>query len=89
MKWWQRFDLPLSFSGAWQSWRLSLAFAGCTGARPGPHANFWTQCVKTYAVGLTYVSPYGPMNFGALQWERNTACDKDLKRLPMPAVKVP
>lgn len=85
MKWWQRFDLPLLVLGC----MAVVALAGCAGTQPGPHANFWTQCVKTYAVGLTYVSPYEPVNFGALQWERNIACDKDLKPLPTPAVTVP
>jgi len=58
----------------------ALACVGCGGMTPGPNQDFWDQCVKAEAYGLTMLTQYGPINFGKVTWERNIACDKDLKK---------
>jgi len=51
-----------------------LLLTGCAGMEPGQYSNFWTQCVKTQAYGITYYSTYGPVNLGYITWERNLQC---------------
>ena len=58
---------------------LSLNW-GCAGFTPGDHPNFWTQCVKMDGYGFTMATAYGPFNLGKLTWERNVACEKDVKQ---------
>ena len=55
-----------------------LALSGCS--TPAGQASFWTECVRANGYGLSMFTPYGPVNFGYLTWERNVNCDKDIKQ---------
>ena len=52
----------------------ALVCVGCDSMTPGPNQDFWDQCVKADAWGISYVSPYGPVNIGRLIWTRNVQC---------------
>ena len=53
---------------------LALLLSSCAGMKPGPYQDFWDQCVKLKAYGLTTFTQWGPYNLGVLEWERNTDC---------------
>jgi len=55
----------------------ALACGGCGGMTPGQYPNFWTQCVRADAWGISYVSPYGPVNIGRVIWTRNVQCSAE------------
>ena len=61
-----------------------LACVGCGGMTPGKDKDFWDQCIKAEAYGFTMLTQYGPFNFGKIVWQRNVACEKDLKTDPVP-----
>lgn len=66
---------------------LFVLFAqGCNGFKPGSNPNFWTQCVKIDGWGFSGVTAYGPWNLGKVTYERNVACDKDVKPNVAPSV---
>jgi hypothetical protein len=68
-----------------------LLLTGCAGMEPSPYPNFWTQCVKADAWGVSMISPYGPINMGRITWERNVACDVDQTKpeLPLSSILTP
>ena len=37
-----------------------------------PARSFWDQKVRVTGVGITLISPWGPMTLGYVNWERNT-----------------
>ena len=53
---------------------------GCAGFTPGPYPNFWSECVKLNGWGVSWISPYGPLNVGYVTWERNVECPKDISQ---------
>lgn len=53
---------------------LLLLISGCSGTKPGPYPNFWTQCVKFKITGFYAVSEAGPTGLGTVEWERNVSC---------------
>lgn len=55
-----------------------LALNGCSFSYSRDQIGFWDQCIKLDGWGLSYVSPYGPVNVGKLTYERNTNCAKDI-----------
>lgn len=57
---------------------MLVTLPGCQLYYSRDNIGFWDQCVKLDAWGLSYISPYGPMNVGKLTYERNTACAKDI-----------
>jgi hypothetical protein len=52
-----------------------FACVGCGGMTPGPHKDFWDQCIEFEGYGISALTQYGPVNFGKLTWKRNVACD--------------
>ena len=54
-----------------------LLLNGCASAA-GTNS-LWTQCVKADGWGLAWLSELGIVYVGKLTWERNVACDKDIK----------
>lgn len=57
-----------------------LAMMGCGGMTPGPDKDFWDQCIKFDGYGFSMLTQYGPFNLGKVTWERNVACEKDIKQ---------
>jgi hypothetical protein len=54
---------------------LYLSFSmGCSTAA-GTNS-LWTQCIRADGWGLAWISEFGIMYFGRLNWTRNIACDK-------------
>lgn len=59
--------------------------AGCSNmSYPRTEIGIFDQCIKADLWGIYYLSPYGPVGLGRGLWERNVACDKDIKQTPMP-----
>lgn len=66
----------------------ALFLSGCAGLEPGVNPNFWTQCVKFQAWGVSAVTTWGPVNLGWTQYERNVACEKEQK-VSQPGIPTP
>lgn len=66
---------------------LSLFFlCGCSaGFEPGQYRDFWDQRVQVTAWGIYYISPYGPVGLGYVNWTRNV----EPNPAPPPIVTVP
>lgn len=48
---------------------LAVLLSGC--ATPAGQSSFWTQQVEVTGYGINLVSPYGILNAGYIQWNRN------------------
>lgn len=50
----------------------------------GVSPSFWTQKVRATIYGLYYMSPYGPVGIGYVNWERNVDQQTKLPQLVPP-----
>jgi len=61
---------------------FAVAISGCSFMAPtiykkdssgnAPARSFWDQKVRVTGVGITLISPWGPVTLGYVNWERNT-----------------
>lgn len=68
---------------------VALLSNACSISYDRNQVGFWDQCIKVDAWGLSYVSPYGPVNLGKLTYERNVNCPKDIKEQTPGGIIIP
>jgi hypothetical protein len=64
-----------------------LLLSGCAFSYPRDQIGFFDQCIQATAWGINYISPYGPVTLGYIQYERSHGdhC-KGATPEPMPSV---
>jgi len=63
---------------------LAALLGGCAGATG---KSFWDQEVIMTAWGITWATPYGPLNLGYISWQRNP--EVPMKPARPPKIVVP